>query len=318
MFTIPYTIAAGAEFPMRDELIFIASGVIVMTLLLANFALPLLAPNHAENTSSEMREVTIEVLRRTVEELTTRITPENRRAVLMVIDSYTKRISRLKQLAGIVDLRGYEQLKLQALYWEKEFVRNRQAEVKAHPNPNKAVQELNLEACERMLDQIMNSLRHASADPESGHTVSQIRGRIRRFQHQTGNILKRASNRIRRTTPLVSEDQIFAHMQVLQIEAIDHVIKRLSEEMGKDMYDTEFCSALILDYRRAEASLKSRPNMEGSTAAANQAADIKRDSYGIELGIVQDMLEAGDITRTQAKTLRRNIYVMQVDADSGI
>lgn len=199
---------------MRDELIFIASGVIVMTLLLANFALPLLAPNHAENTSSEMREVTIEVLRRTVEELTTRITPENRRAVLMVIDSYTKRISRLKQLAGIVDLRGYEQLKLRALYWEKEFVRNRQAEVKAHPNPNKAVQELNLEACERMLDQIMNSLRHASADPESGHTVSQIRGRIRRFQHQTGNILKRASNRIRRTTPLVSEDQIFAHMQV--------------------------------------------------------------------------------------------------------
>ena len=58
--------------------------------------------------------------------------------------------------------------------------------------------------------------------------------------------------------------------------------------------------------------------MEGSTAAASQAADLKRDSYGIELGVVQDMLEAGDITRTQARTLRRNIYVMQVDADSGI
>ena len=318
MFTIPYAIAAGAEFPMRDELIFIAAGVIVMTLLLANFTLPLLAPNHAENTSSEMFEVTIEVLRQTVEELTTRITPDNRRAVLMVIDSYTKRISRLKQLAGIVDLRGYEQLKLQALYWEKEFVRARQAEVRAHPNANKAVQELNLEACERMLDQIMNSLRHASADPESGHTVSQIRGRIRRFQHRTGNIVKRVGNRIRRTTPLVSEDQIFAHTQVLQVEAIDHVIERLSEEMTKDTYNTEFCSALILDYRRAEASLKSRPNMEGSTEAANQAADIKRDSYGIELGVVQDMLEAGDITRAQAKALRRNIYVMQVDADSGV
>ena len=30
------------------------------------------------------------------------------------------------------------------------------------------------------------------------------------------------------------------------------------------------------------------------------------------------MLQAGDITRAQAKALRRNIYVMQVDADSGI
>ena len=43
MFTIPYTITGGAWFPMRDELIFIAGGVIVVTLLLANFLLPLLA-----------------------------------------------------------------------------------------------------------------------------------------------------------------------------------------------------------------------------------------------------------------------------------
>ena len=42
-----------------------------------------------------MTEITIEVLRRTVEELTGRVTPDNRRAVLMVIDSYTKRITRL-------------------------------------------------------------------------------------------------------------------------------------------------------------------------------------------------------------------------------
>ena len=30
------------------------------------------------------------------------------------------------------------------------------------------------------------------------------------------------------------------------------------------------------------------------------------------------MYEAGDINRAQARSLRRNIYVMQVDADSGI
>ena len=39
MFTIPYTLAAGADFPMRDELIFIAAGVIVVTLLLAVWSL---------------------------------------------------------------------------------------------------------------------------------------------------------------------------------------------------------------------------------------------------------------------------------------
>ncbi|NEG55662.1 cation:proton antiporter [Bifidobacterium platyrrhinorum] len=318
MFTIPYYLSGGKPFPMRDELIFIASGVIVMTLLLANFLLPLLAPNRNKDTGTELNEITIEVLRRTVEELTSRITPDNRRAVLMVIDSYTKRISRLKHRLGALDPQGYGELQIQALNWEKQFVRDRLADLKAHPIPDKAEQELNVEVCERMLDQIMNTLRHTTAGPESGRIGWQLGGRLRGLQHRTLNLVKRTVNKIRRTTPLVSEDQIFAHMRTLQVDAIEHVIGKLGEEMSHDRFNTEFCSALILDYRRAEASLKSRPNMEGSAAAAGQADEIKKQSYAIELGVVQDMFEAGDISRPQARELRRNIYVMQVDADSGI
>lgn len=48
------------------------------------------------------------------------------------------------------------------------------------------------------------------------------------------------------------------------------------------------------------------------------ADDVKRESYGIELGIIQDMFESGDITRAQARALRRNVYVMSVDADASI
>ncbi|MBT1181824.1 Na+/H+ antiporter [Bifidobacterium sp. CP2] len=318
MFTIPYYLAAGTPFPMRDELIFIASGVIVMTLLLANFMLPLLAPNRHKDDVGELTEITIEVLRRTIEELTGRITPDNRRAVLMVIDSYTKRIGRLKHRIGALDPQGYGRLQIRALNWEKEFVHDRLLDVKAHPSMDKATQELNVEACERMLDQIMNTLRHTTAGPDSGRLGWQISGRMRGWRHRTMNLVKRTVNRIRRTTPLVSEDQIFAHTRVLQVEAIEHVIAMLEEEMTYDRYDTEFCSALILDYRRAEASLKSRPNVAGSAVAASQAEEVKKQSYAIELGVVQDMLEAGDISRSQAKELRRNIYVMQVDADSGI
>ncbi|PLS28899.1 Na+/H+ antiporter [Bifidobacterium parmae] len=318
MFTIPYYLSGGKPFPMRDELIFIASGVIVVTLLLANFLLPLLAPNRNKDTGAELNEITIEVLRRTVEELTSRITPDNRRAVLMVIDSYTKRISRLKHRLGKLDPQGYGELQIQALNWEKQFVRDRLADLKAHPSADKAEQELNVEVCERMLDQIMNTLRHTTAGPETGRIGWQLGGRLRGWKHRTMNLVKRTVNKIRRTTPLVSEDQIFAHMRTLQVDAIEHVIGRLGEEMSHDRFNTEFCSALILDYRRAEASLKARPNMEGSAAAAGQADEIKKQSYAIELGIVQDMLEAGDISRPQARELRRNVYVMQVDADSGI
>ena len=43
-FTIPFLLADGSTFPQRSLIIFLASGVIVCTLLLANFLLPVLAP----------------------------------------------------------------------------------------------------------------------------------------------------------------------------------------------------------------------------------------------------------------------------------
>ena len=318
MFTIPYTITGGAWFPMRDELIFIAGGVIVVTLLLANFLLPLLAPNRNKDTSVEMTEITIEVLRRTVEELTGRVTPDNRRAVLMIIDSYTKRITRLKQRIGEIDPQGYMQLQIDALNWEKEYVKARLAKVKATTNDDKAAHDLEIEACERLLDQIMSSLRHIETEHNSGRTIWRVKGRFRALQRRLGTVVKRVNSRIRRTTPLFSDDELFAHTRAVQVDAIEHVIDRLYEEMGRDTYNTEHCSALLLDYRRGEATLRSRPNVGTSAEAQAQAEEVKRESYGIELGVIQDMYEAGDITRAQSKQLRRNVYVMSVDADAQI
>ncbi len=316
MFTIPYTVSSGGWFPMRDELIFIAGGVIVVTLLLANFLLPMLAPNRNEDTSVKMNEITIEVLRRTVEELTGRVTSENRRAVLMVIDSYTKRITRLKQRIGEADPQGYMQLQIDALNWEKEYVKKRLSDVKKHPTNNKAFDDLEAEACERLLDQIMSSLRHIETEHDSGHTVWRLKGRYRALQRRTNTLIRRINSHIRRTTPLFSDDELFAHTRTVQVDAIEHVIDRLYEEMGRDTYNTEHCSGLLLDYRRGEAALRSRPNVGDSAEAQSQAEDVKRESYGIELGVIQDMLEAGEITRAQSKQLRRNVYVMSVDADS--
>ena len=67
-----------------------------------------------------------------------------------------------------------------------------------------------------------------------------------------------------------------------------------------------------------EAALRARPNVGDSAEAQAQAEEVKRESYGIELGVIQDMYEAGDITRAQSKQLRRNVYVMSVDADAQI
>lgn len=51
--TIPFTVASGEAFPYRAELLSLASGVILCTLLLANFALRLLAPRKAHEKRSK-------------------------------------------------------------------------------------------------------------------------------------------------------------------------------------------------------------------------------------------------------------------------
>ena len=97
-----------------------------------------------------------------------------------------------------------------------------------------------------------------------------------------------------------------------------HVRDRLDEEMGGGNYNREQCSTLLLDYRRAESSMRTRPTIGATTEAIEQTEEAKREGYAIELGIIQDMLVNGNITRPQAKQLRRNVHVMQVDANSDV
>ena len=316
MFTIPYTIADGEWFPMRDELIFIAGGVIIVTLLLSNFLLPVIAPNKAKDVPRETTEASIEVLRRTVEELAELTTDENRSAVMVVIISYTQRIGRLKNQLVTIDPSARIELQIDALNWEKEYVKRKLAEFRLDPTLSEREREVNVEACERLLDQIMDTLRHTNTKHDSSHVVWQVKGRAHLAQRRLVLLSRRAANTIRRSTPLVNENEIYASLRNLELGAFDHVIDRLYEEMSSNTYGTEYVSSLLMDYRRAEAALKSRPNMANSASLVTQIEDVKRESFGIELSVIQNMVEAGDITRAQARQLRKNVYVMSVAADS--
>lgn len=60
MLTMPSVVASGAAFPQRTELLFLASGVILCTLLLANFAVPRLVP-HKDREKRNARYVDAEI-----------------------------------------------------------------------------------------------------------------------------------------------------------------------------------------------------------------------------------------------------------------
>ncbi|MDK8328503.1 MAG: sodium:proton antiporter [Gardnerella vaginalis] len=318
MFTLPMS------FTLRNELIFIAGVVIVVTLLLANFILPLISPKNNNHELEAVTPIIIEVLRRTVEELTLNITQDNlksdyyetRGAVLSVIDSYTERINRLKQNASKSDSKDYLLLRVDALNWEKDYIKQKLRDIKQEDATK--FKMLDEEACERLLDQIMNSLRHIHAGSQKQSIMWHVRGRFRAAQRKYVTVARRVGNMIRRTAPLLREDMIFVRVRQIHIDVIHSVVKRLYQEMHKETYSTEHCSALLREYRTSEAFLRSRPNVAMSVKMIERIDDVKRQGYAIELRVIHDMYEAGDITRAQERQLRNNVYVMSVDANSDV
>lgn len=388
--TVPYFLASGQPFPMRDELVFVAAGVIIVTLVLANFALPLLAPVGARNIPTKHFETVIDVLRKTVEELSSRVTAENKRAVQIVLSSYNQRIARLKARIGQRDPKEFEALQIEALTWEQDYIERRLAaldasdkskgsddtksendsddlareqhadvsDIRDAADMNDAVvtaefenrdsqaesslvavkdsssgntltasadrdgapadsmdadlrKEYERRAASRLLDQISRSLSHIDES-------SEMRWRLRSIRRRSHSLVKRLSGRIRHSTPLMNGDTLFAVTRSLQTDVNRYVIEKLYVELGEERFTTEDVLSLLIEHQRADNALRSRPTMGDTTKTLVSVQEIKREGYAIELGIIQDMLEAGDISRPEARLLRRNVYVMQVDADSGI
>ena len=98
--TIPFTLSTGEAFPQRDTLIFLASGVILCTLLLANFVVPVLAPKEDspdETEEQDVNAVTIDILKRVIRQLREQKTPQNESSTQIVIRQYSERIKRLRR-----------------------------------------------------------------------------------------------------------------------------------------------------------------------------------------------------------------------------
>ncbi|MFP5108908.1 Na+/H+ antiporter [Neobacillus sp. C211] len=102
-FTIPYVLADGSPFPQRSLFIFIAAGVILVTLVAASTFLPILAKPDKRNTDKlkeEMEQVamlrTIDSAIRSIREL---MNDENRGAAVSVISAYTQIRNRLTNVS---------------------------------------------------------------------------------------------------------------------------------------------------------------------------------------------------------------------------
>ena len=119
--TIPVSLANGDAFPERDLILFIASTVIVITLLLANFVTPILAPaEDNDETDQANYDVQIHMLQRVIKDLNDGITEDNKRATRQVVRAYQRRIATMrKKMVPNVELKA---LRLELLDVQQDYI----------------------------------------------------------------------------------------------------------------------------------------------------------------------------------------------------
>ena len=123
--SLPYFIDATTPFPNRDLLIFLASGVIVLTLLIANFVVPLLAPAEESEGASPRSKVEVDILQNVIDELLEKETPETAVPTRVTVQAYRDRMNLVREREVSDDtLRG---MRIDVLGDQLEFVREKMA-----------------------------------------------------------------------------------------------------------------------------------------------------------------------------------------------
>lgn len=298
--TRPYAV----PFPQRDLLIFLACGVIVCTLLLATFVVPLLAPKRDEGEGERRRqeqdtETTLEIMRNVIEMLTANQTAENHVETRAVIRSYNDRVARIKETNGIEDEPNVA-LRLKALGWEHD----RALELMEQEKVSAVVGYQYLSRLEKM----MHLLEHS--DGLSGMHAFRVRFRA---------LLHRGLNALLRELPGKTMAARTEEMRQLQVKTRIYAIEHLEDAVASSQASTEDAAGLLMEYQRGVSALSNAvPTVTAVIKVEDRADDVKRAAYQYELAQIQQAYEEDRLSRLSAKRLRENVQLMQMDLDDTV
>ena len=287
MLTLPYLTADGSAFPQRSLLIFVASGVIVLTLLLANFIVPALAP--AEDTTeadAALARAKARVLRSVIDELARRATPETRAATRLALRTYRDRLDGGLQVETSPD--AMRDLRVRVLDLQITFVRARAERG-----------ETSREVAQRYMA-----------------ALEQLRGAYELHRGASGGRARRHAHlaRVGRALHGRGDEAERRELAELHRATEQHAIDALAAMAGE--LDDERASAarrLAGEHRAHLAMTFSDSNAAQARARIReQARDIEAVGLSLELEQIRRLHDAGELSTHAARELREEIYLLQM------
>ena len=303
IFSMPFLLSDGSVFPQRSLIIFLASGVILCTLLLANFALPVLAPKDVEEDEEEREHnllMRIEILRTVIERLLVEATPENDNATKFVVASYNNRIATIRDWVDI-EPPSSTQLRIQVI--------NHQANALIEDIEARNVDPYEGFAYLRTLLHQKNLLTHTK---QRFLSIQMLLMSIVRFFRELKN----------RFLALLNNESMKENLMQHQVRMIceQEAIRYLHSLVDNPNYPSEVVAKLLIAHERVLAALQSDAGRADHVVeqATTNSDSIQRMALQIELEVVDDYYASGNISRAEAKKLRDNVSLMMLDLDDHI
>ncbi len=324
--TIPFTLSTGEAFPQRDTLIFLASGVILCTLLLANFVVPVLAPKDDspdETEEQDVNAVTIDILKRVIRQLREQKTPQNESSTQIVIRQYSERIKRLRRqntsAPRLVELRAG------ALAAQTRMVEARMQSG-----------DLTREEGSRELERL-NSARRLLM---RAHTRREKLGEV--WSRVKVGVMHARRNLDRMVRHVVDDELQLERSRQLRIEleecALNYYLGRMDDVYlevadGAGVLAAECRSTLSFLRAANEPAVLARANVAGSVIGVDaggmrgalqsmdtqkiqvikaRVTDVEAEALRLELEEIQAMRDEGRLTRDAARELREEVYLLQM------
>lgn len=294
-FTIPYVLADGSPFPERSLIIFIAAGVILVTLVLASILLPLLAESdkgNSEELKDEMeRTAKIRSIDAAIGFIREVMNEENNGAAVSIMSNYSRMRNALKN----VNAADTEQLKLmetdirmKALAEEAKFIDG----LKEEDQIDREIIFLMDEHIQRMRVAVTNRMHY--------------RGLF------IWTIIKRTFfNFIQLFTPKKNKKRSVEHQKVIQLKvnmakAAIHYLKSQMTLENEEVYLLiigEY-NDMIMKFNLAKKGAEPKKYAQMKREIQNKAFQAERDE-------IQNLFENREITAEVTRKLRKQINIRE-------
>ncbi|MBB2479343.1 Na+/H+ antiporter [Bacillus sp. APMAM] len=296
-FSIPYVLADGSPFPDRSLIIFIAAGVILLTLIIASIFLPILAKADGSKYELEkekmekaaqiqMKIAAIRAMRKVMNE-------ENRTSALSIITSYNRKISELQNGDSDLNLKKTEKLtRLKALEAEWQYIEN----VIKNKKMDRETAYLSKEHIHRMEMAITNQMKFRALV---------IWNMIKRIIIRMLQIFSPKKEAIR----LQRRNQ-YRKVAKIKIDMAKAAIKALLKDMTPENRDIRY--TVIGEYSQLILKLKRVKNKKDSMLDERYERELKDKAFQAERDEIQDMFEKGEIPVDLVRKLRRQINMREV------